>query len=205
MSADFDEDAWRTELRRHREEKDEFFRSHRQSPVPDGAREPFDGLPYYDPDPAYRVEATVEPAEGEDTVVMDTTADTEQEYERVARLRFELDGAERTLVAYQQPEGGGSLFVPFRDETSGEETYGAGRYMEFELDGPLDGTEAVALDFNLAYHPFCVYNDAFVCPIPPAENALDVRVEAGERLPEGGEYAFAGPDGEPGDRGGDAA
>lgn len=192
MTVDFDEGTWRAELEQHREKKDQFFRNHQQSPVPRGAREAFDGIPYYAPDPSYRVEATAEAADGDETRVMDTTADTEVEYERAARLRFELRGTEQELIAYEDAEGNGeTLFVPFRDETSGEETYGAGRYMEFELDVPIGETDQITLDFNLAYHPFCVYNDAFVCPIPPAENTLDTRVEAGERLPESGEYGFA--------------
>ncbi|HEY8799105.1 MAG TPA: DUF1684 domain-containing protein, partial [Candidatus Limnocylindrales bacterium] len=74
-----------------------------------------------------------------------------------------------------------SLFVPFLDETSGRETYGAGRYLDLEPDE--DGTYAI--DFNQAYHPSCVYAPQFSCPITPAENRLATRVEAGERLPEG--------------------
>jgi hypothetical protein len=188
----FDEAAWREELIAHRAEKDRFFREHRQSPLPRAAREGFDGLAYYDPDPDYRVEATVEPADGDGTIEIDTTAGTRVEYERVAALAFELAGEDRRLIAYRRVDGeGDGLFVPFRDATSGTGTYGAGRYMEFEVDGTLDPGASVTLDFNLAYHPFCAYNDAFACPLPPAENRLDVRVTAGERLPEGG-YGFAG-------------
>ncbi|WP_255151632.1 DUF1684 domain-containing protein [Halorarius halobius] len=184
MSDEFDEAAWRRELESHRETKDEFFASNRQSPIPAEEREAFDGLSYFDPDAGYRVTAAVEPVEGDDTVTMDTTVDTELEYERVARLRFELGGEERTLVAYQQVDGrGDSLFVPFRDKTTGQQTYPAGRYMEFELDGDVHEADEVPLDFNLAYHPFCAYNEAFACPLPPEENWLEVEIEAGERLP----------------------
>jgi hypothetical protein len=199
---DFDEDAWRAELEQYRERKDDFFANDRQSPIPADQREGFDGLRYFDPDPAYRVAADLVPDESDETVVMDTTVDTQQEYERVARLEFELDGEALTLVGYAGVgEDGGSLFVPFRDKTTGQQTYGAGRYMEFEVDdgarrapdsasdsdtraGAVEDAEAVTLDFNLAYHPFCAYNDAFACPLPPEENWLDVAVEAGERLPE---------------------
>jgi uncharacterized protein (DUF1684 family) len=72
------------------------------------------------------------------------------------------------------------VFVPFLDLTSGTETYGAGRYLDLDPD-PEDGT--YVLDFNLAYHPSCVYDPRFSCPITPAENRLPLRVEAGERLP----------------------
>jgi hypothetical protein len=173
--------AWREELLAHREEKDRFFAEHRQSPIPDDEREAFDGLGYYDPDPACRVEATVEPVESDETFEMEMTAGQPVEYERIARLEFDLDGP-RELYAYRRPGEEGSLFVPFRDATAPEETYGAGRYMEFEVDGRIEDASAVTLDFNLAYFPFCAYNDAFACPLPPAENHLDVRVEAGERF-----------------------
>jgi hypothetical protein len=114
---------------------------------------------------------------------METTADTEQEYARVAELRVDLQGEEHSLVAYRSvdsPEE--TLFVPFRDETTGQETDGGGRYMEFEVGeasasdasgegtdpraGDIHDAETVTLDFNLAYHPFCVFDDAFVCPLP---------------------------------------
>lgn len=180
-------DAWAAELREHREEKDEFFAEHRQSPIPHDEREAFEGLSYYEPDPDYRVEATFERLpRGEDaeTVEMEMTAGEPTEYVRVGRLRFERAGGERTLSAYapaDEPDRA-SLFVPFRDATSGEATYGAGRYVELEVEGDLDDGATVPLDFNLAYHPFCAYNESFACPLPPQENVLDVAIEAGERL-----------------------
>jgi uncharacterized protein (DUF1684 family) len=183
--AEFDESAWRAELERHRERKDDFFATERQSPIPADQRDAFDGLSYFEPDPDYRVEASLDPVESDETVVMDTTVDTEQEYERVAELRFELDGEPLSLVGYTGVgEESDSLFVPFRDKTTGQQTYGAGRYMEFEVDGNVADADTVTLDFNLAYHPFCAYNEAFACPLPPEENWLDVAIEAGEKLPD---------------------
>jgi len=96
---------------------------------------------------------------------------------------FDLGGETRQLTAYEL-EGAhsdGRLFLPFLDATSGTETYGAGRYLDLEPDE--DGTYAI--DFNLAYHPSCVYAPQFSCPLTPAENRLPVRIEAGERLAEG--------------------
>jgi uncharacterized protein (DUF1684 family) len=184
---DVDTAAYVEELRTHRDEKDHFFADHPQSPLTDETKAEFDGLAYYDPDPDYRVSARLEPVDDEDTFEMEMTAGEPLEYVRVAELTFGLAGEERTLYAYEQAgdESGKTLFVPFRDATSGEGTYGAGRYIELHPEEPDDllvtGGE-VPLDFNLAYSPFCAYNDAFACPIPPAENHLDVRVEAGERL-----------------------
>ena len=194
MSADdaeFDADAWARELVEHRERKDEFFADHPQSPLPEADKPDFEGLTYYDPDPSFRVPARVEQQDGADGIELEMTGGEPREYERVARLAFELGGEERELYAYRQAEaqdgdgddtGPTTLFVPFRDGTTGDTTYGAGRYMEFEVEGPLAAAEELPLDFNLAYHPFCVYNEAFACPLAPPENTLDVRVTAGERL-----------------------
>jgi uncharacterized protein (DUF1684 family) len=190
--AEFDAEAWATELEEYREEKDEFFAEHRQSPIPEADRDDFEGLTYYDPDPSLRVAARVEPADGDDTIELEMTQGEPQPYERVARLGFELDGEEHELYGYEQVQPGDAeahdhgdtttLFVPFRDGTTGDTTYGAGRYMEFEVEGDLAEADELPLDFNLAYHPFCVYNEAFACPLAPPENTLDVRIEAGERL-----------------------
>jgi uncharacterized protein (DUF1684 family) len=179
----FDSEAWRAELERHRVEKDEFFADHPQSPLPAEDKSGFDGLAYYPPDPEYRVEAELEPVDGDDSFEMEMTAGEPVEYVRVARIEFDVEG-DRRLYAYRQADDGEGLFVPFRDATSGTETYGAGRYLELhpQEESLLETGGTVTVDFNLAYAPFCAYNDAFACPIPPAENQLDVAVEAGERL-----------------------
>jgi uncharacterized protein len=98
---------------------------------------------------------------------------------RAGYLAFEIDGAPHRLTAYTFDGGDDkSLFVPFLDTTSGTETYGAGRYLDLEPED--DGTYSV--DFNLAYHPSCVYDPKYSCPLTPAENRLPIRIEAGERL-----------------------
>ena len=88
-------------------------------------------------------------------------------------MRFDVAGERVALIAYEQ---GDELFIPFRDATSGKETYGAGRYVEAE---PLGGGR-FTLDFNRAYNPYCAYNDAWRCPLPPSENWLAVAIRAGE-------------------------
>ncbi|WP_336134680.1 DUF1684 domain-containing protein [Natronomonas amylolytica] len=203
---DFDVDSWREELESYRAQKDEQFASSPQSPIAPEDRAVFRGLEYFEPAPDYRVEATVELDESDETITMETTTDGEQLYERTARLHFELEDAsgepdEHTLVAYQRVDhDGGSLFVPFRDKTTGQQTYPGGRYMELHVEGasrsdansssgeqsdPRDGEladgETVPLDFNLAYNPFCAYSDVFECPLPPQENWLDIAIPAGER------------------------
>ena len=183
---DFDPEKWREELEAHRAEKDEFFAEHPQSPIPPDEREAFDGLDYFDPDPDYRVAATVEVHDRPEPVEMDVSAGAPQRYLRVATLRFELgdgeDAESYELTGYRQREDGEGLFVPFRDKTTGQQTYRDGRYMEFETEGELaDGSE-IPLDFNLAYSPFCAYSETFACPLPPEENWLETEIRAGERM-----------------------
>ncbi|UPV76076.1 DUF1684 domain-containing protein [Halorussus limi] len=182
---DFDAEEWREQLRSHRAEKDEFFADHPQSPIPPEERDDFESLDYFDPDPDYRVTATVEVHERPDPVEMEVSAGPAQRYLRVATLRFELgDGSDADsyeLAGYRQQEDDDGLFVPFRDKTTGQQTYRDGRYMEFETEGGLEDGSEIVLDFNLAYSPFCAYSETFACPLPPEENWLDAEIRAGEK------------------------
>ena len=92
---------------------------------------------------------------------------------RAGKVRFDVGGERASLAAFSQGDG---LFIPCRDSTSGSETYAAGRYVEAE---PL-GDGRFELDFNRAYNPYCAYNDAWRCPLPPRENWLTVAIRAGE-------------------------
>ena len=163
-------------------DKDEFFKTDPRSPLPESERAAFTGLPYYPVDESLAFEDRVlEPYTGDEpsNFQIPTSDGKLRPAHRAGVLRFELDGEPRELTAYTFDGGDGqSLFVPFLDQTSGTETYGAGRYLDLEPEA--DGT--YALDFNLAYHPSCVYDAKFSCPLTPAENRLPVRIEAGERL-----------------------
>ena len=186
----FDVESWREQLQSHREQKDEQFGVAHSSPLGPEDRREFDGLAYFEPDPTYRVEATVELDESDETVPMETSADGEELYERAAVLRFELpdqrgETDEHTLVGYRRVDRSeGSLFVPFRDKTTGQQTYPGGRYIELHYDGELEDDVSFTLDFNLAYNPFCAYSAAYECPLPPRENWLEVAIPAGERYEE---------------------
>jgi len=161
-------------LEEHRRLKDEFFGTHSQSPIRDEDRSTFEGLTYYRPNPDLVFAIIPEPTEPE-PIVIATTTGTERTYTRVATARVTIAEVDVSLGLFSTGHPG--LFLPFRDATSGTETYGAGRYLD--LDVEEDGT--VAIDFNYAYAPFCAYNDAYSCALPPTENWLDVSVEAGER------------------------
>jgi uncharacterized protein (DUF1684 family) len=179
------EHSYQAALEGYRKEKDAFFKTSPHSPIPAAEREAFDGLPYYPLDEDLVFEGLgLEPYAGDQpTSFQIPTSDGKlRPARRAGTFTFELGGAPRRLTAYTFENGqSDSLFVPFLDETSGHETYGAGRYLDLEPDE--DGTYAI--DFNLAYHPSCVYAPQYSCPLTPAENRLATRIEAGERLAEG--------------------
>jgi hypothetical protein len=188
--SEFDTAAWREQVTRDREQKDRFFGEHPHSPVPRAKRGAFEGLDYYPPDPDYRVEATVTVHDDPEELVMQTTTGEERTYAHAVTLNFAVTGVEETLAGYRRVDGDEpGLFVPFRDETSGETTYGAGRYLELDAEPPLSESQTVVVDFNGAYSPFCAYNDGYSCPLAPTENWLDLRVEAGERYDADAAYA----------------
>jgi uncharacterized protein (DUF1684 family) len=169
-----------------RADKDAFFRSSPGSPIPEAERAGFEGLPYFDVDETLAFDGlALEPYAGSEPTSFEIpTSDGKlRPAERAGILAFAVGSVPAKLTAYTfENDRSGAVFVPFLDGTSGTETYGAGRYLDLEPDA--DGT--YTLDFNLAYHPSCVYDIKFSCPLTPAENRLPVRIEAGERLaPEG--------------------
>jgi uncharacterized protein len=117
----------------------------------------------------------------DETIDLQTTTGGVQVYRRAGIARFEVDGEPAAVTLYAS-EDMDELFLPFRDATSGRETYGAGRYLEVEPPG-ADGR--VLVDFNAAYTPYCAYNPDWSCPIPPGENWLSVPIRAGEKTFEG--------------------
>jgi uncharacterized protein (DUF1684 family) len=176
-------DDWAERVRENRAQKDRFFAEHRQSPIPPDERDGFDGLAYFEPDPDHRVDATVTVHDDPDPVELEITDGRTMRYRCVATFAFELDGEAYELHGYRQAEDDEAIFVPFRDKTTGQQTYKGGRYMELEPTEALADGATVTLDFNLAYSPFCAFSETFACPLPPEENWLETTVEAGEKAP----------------------
>ncbi|SDZ92257.1 hypothetical protein SAMN04488065_1238 [Haloplanus vescus] len=171
-------------LRENRAEKDRMFAERRGSPIPPEERDDFEGLDYFDPDLDYRVTATVSVHDDPDPVEMETSDGRTVRYLYVVTFEFDLRDDTHTLAGYRQRESDDDVFVPFRDKTTGQQTYRGGRYMELTPDRDLTDGDEVVLDFNLAYTPFCAFSDAFSCPLPPEENWLEIVVPAGERDPD---------------------
>jgi len=164
-----------SELKRFREEKDKFFLHDHHSPLDDEQKSDFSGLRYFTENPDLRIEVEIERFPEGDRIPIQTNTGAVQNYDRFGRFHFMVDGEDVELTVFQNEHG---FFLPFADSLAGQETYGAGRYLEPELlsDGQL------LVDFNLAYNPYCAYNANWSCPITPAENRLSVPIRAGEKV-----------------------
>jgi uncharacterized protein (DUF1684 family) len=163
----------------------ELFHTHPQSPLPPEERGRAERPTYFDYDPSARVLAAVEDARPEPyEIATSGAAGGSYGFTRFAVARFELGGQPLALEAYWLEGYGGGVFVPFRDATSGAETYGAGRYLLDTMKGADLGVAPdgrLVLDFNFAYNPSCSYDPAWVCPLAPPPNRLGVPIRAGER------------------------
>lgn len=163
-------------LSNFRRRKDEFFKHDQHSPLTPDQQTAFTGLNYYPENPDLDLELDIERFEEEDAIQMQTSTGGTAEFIRWGRIKFEVDGQPAELTLFQSQAGGG-FFMPFMDATSGGETYSSGRYLDPEPTP--DGK--VVVDFNLAYNPYCAYNEYWTCPIPPKENRLKVPIRAGEK------------------------
>jgi uncharacterized protein (DUF1684 family) len=184
-------DLYRSEgsdaLAQFRRGRDELLRSHPQSPIDPEERKAFRGLRYFPPDPAYRVSARVEAGDGAELVIDTGGDDGAIRYRRAGQLVFELAGLPCRLTVLSLVQYAGGLFVPFKDTTSRNETYGGGRYL-FDTAKNTDalvleitpGSSEVVIDFNYAYNASCAYSPLWACPLAPPENFLKVPVRAGE-------------------------
>jgi uncharacterized protein (DUF1684 family) len=170
-------DTWQRELEEERRMKDEFMARHPESPFVAG-RVPFHDLRYFPPDPKYRVRAKLQRAAVPEEAYLRTNRDGQAVMRYLGVLSFTLGGKKLALGVYHAGEGvGTSVFVPFRDRTSGDESYGPGRYVTLELNE----ADEYDVDFNRAFNPYCAYTDDYECGFPPAENDLSVPVRAGEK------------------------
>ncbi len=167
------------ELKGLREKKDRFFKEDPQSPLKEKDRRKFNGLIYYTIDLKYAMTGFIEryPTEPKPLyVTLPTNKEAGRKSVKYGRFKFKLDGKEWVLQVYR-PLASGELFLPFKDKTSGIETYEKGRYLYIE---PMPGGR-VLIDFNRAYNPFCHFNEKYTCPFAPEENRLGVAIRAGEK------------------------
>ncbi len=165
----------------HRKKLERKFKDPRSSPLREDARE-FQGNAYFPVDDQYRVEARIQKIVDVSPLLIPTSQPGRSTpFVPFAVLHMKVGEDSLQLHVYQQAKPASTeenkdwLFLPFTDETTGEETYGGGRY----LDLKLPSGDTIVVDFNLAYNPYCAYSDGYACPIPPNENRLKVPIRAG--------------------------
>jgi uncharacterized protein (DUF1684 family) len=173
--------------------RERLFREHPQSPVPQAARADFRAL-HFEHDPLLRFHAVVEPAApaepGGLPLELPNSGSDSLSFSRIGRVRLPFPGGERTLSVFWMAGYAGGLFIPFRDPTNGDTTYGAGRYLVDAAKaadlgaapGPEPSNWALILDFNFAFQPSCAFDPRWACPLAPPENRLDIAIRAGEHL-----------------------
>ncbi len=171
-------DDWFEGLEEGRKEKDRYFATEHSSPIPHEDRAKFCGLNYFPPDAKYSIKTKLYGYDRPRIILMTTSKGTNQKFYEFGYFDFEIGGHKAKLQAYKSAEREDKeLFVPFRDKTSGNESYPAARY----LDLRMSDNDQYMLDFNFAYNPYCAYSDDYVCPLPPKENWLDIEIRAGEK------------------------
>lgn len=178
---DDDDTTWRRDVEAERQWREDLYLGD-ETPLSAEARARFKKLAWFPLDARYRLRdvrlarhAQAKPA------ALAATGDEGVDLLEVGTFTFDLDGTPCTLTAFEPAPGESDepyLLIPFRDATSARKTYGAGRYLDLEPDE----ADVYELDFNRAYHPYCAHDDAWSCTLPPPQNTLAVRIEAGERL-----------------------
>lgn len=189
------DDRWHRDVLAWRREKDKFFASPSESPLAPADRTRFRGLSYFPVSATWRLRGRFRRLPPSEPVrLVASRGISPNQYVPYAEATFDVPlGEQERVVLYaaqhqhhgHEPHEPDELFLPFRDASAGAETYEAGRYLE--VPNPLAEGQSERegiLDFNLAYNPFCAYNDGYVCPLPPRENWLRSSIRAGERTPE---------------------
>ena len=167
-----------------RQKRDQLFAHHSQTALDAEQLAQFSGLHYFDYNPAWRFEAHLDTDVESDVIAIETDVDGTIRAQRIGRVHLNIDGATNSLSLYWLLGYGGGVFLPFRDTTNGNETYGGGRYLldtikHADLGQTSDGK--LILDFNYAYNPSCAYNHQWSCPLAPPENRAGYPTSGGRK------------------------
>lgn len=178
--------TWLEDLQAYRQERLQGLLSDPRQPVDSASAA---GIRWFNPDERYRIRCRVSRLQDTERMVIPTYSGMQKTFRPVAQLHFDLHGQAQTLTVFHYvmpPAMSGAAtpyFLPFKDATNGDQSYGGGRYLDIPSDA-LQG-DTFLLDLNRAYNPLCAYGDGFHCPIPPRENHLQCMVEAGEKAFDG--------------------
>jgi uncharacterized protein (DUF1684 family) len=174
------------EAKKFRKEINKQYGDEDKSPLKEADRANFKKLEFYDIDSEFAVQAKLDWFEKDSVFEMKTTTARLAKYRRSGVATFILDGNELELVFYQNVKGAANplykdyYFLPFKDNTNGEESYGGGRYIDLIIN---EGSADAQINFNVAYNPYCAYNDRYSCPIVPSENYINIEIKAGVKAP----------------------
>jgi len=174
------------EAKKFRKEINKQYGDEDKSPLKEADRANFKKLEFYDIDSEFVVQAKLDWFEKDSIFEMKTTTARLAKYRRSGVATFIIDGNELELVFYQNVKGATNplykdyYFLPFKDNTNGEESYGGGRYIDLIID---EGSADAQINFNVAYNPYCAYNDRYSCPIVPSENYINIEIKAGVKAP----------------------
>ncbi|MBN2278951.1 MAG: DUF1684 domain-containing protein [Candidatus Marinimicrobia bacterium] len=172
---------WSKSLKMQRKHKDEFFKTHYQSPIHEEDQLNFKGLDYYEPDINYRFELKLSEFEDHPSIEINDSKGQVRKMLVWGEFHFEIQGVKCTLQAYKSEADEERLFIPYKDLTNGSETYGAGRYLDLYDEEDLLDTDQWILDFNNSTNPWCAYNEDYACPLVPRANWLNIAIKAGEK------------------------
>lgn len=181
----FNADSLKKTIFEFRKELNEQYRDSVHSPLSKEDRLKFKEHQFFDPYQKYCVVADFVRTPEEKPFEMKTSTDRRPLYVKYGEIHFTLNGKKHKLSVYQNmsllndPKYRDYLFLPFKDLTSGKETYGGGRF----IDLTIPAGKRMIVDFNKAYNPYCAYSHAYSCPVPPPENFLDTEVKAGIKAP----------------------
>lgn len=153
---------------------------------------PHSKVDYFEPNERFNLQANYKIVKKGKMISIPTSGVKIKDYKEYAKVKFKIDKKQFELTVYQplpiNPNYEDHLFLPLKDLTAPDETYGGGRYMDLKLSDFKD--KKVNIDFNQLYNPYCVFSSGWNCPIPPKNNHLNLRIEAGEKLPLVTEYDF---------------
>ena len=166
-----------------RHSRDTLFKRHAQSPLNERQRETFKNLSYFPYRPDLRMVGVVRPIPEPETYSVDLPEEGFLRFSQIGTIHFDVMDTPAQLNLYWIEGYGGGLFLPFRDATNGNGSYGGGRYLYDSIKGADLGakSDTILLDFNFAYNPSCAYNDRWVCPLAPPDNWLPQAIRAGEK------------------------
>lgn len=171
---------YNNKIQNERIAKNSYLKNEPNSPIMKDERSGFKGLNYFDLDSAFRFELKlVEFSEKREIIIKDSK-DNDRHFIKFGKFIFKIDDIDNELIAYKSEEDENRLFIPFKDKTTGTESYGAGRYIDLSEEDDKNGDKWI-LDFNHAYNPWCAYNSKYSCPLVPDENVLGVAINAGEK------------------------